>query len=434
MTTKDEKPDSPKREKREALVNIEGSDNVVAIRGIATSIKIVLQNSRPVVTLLLGLVLIGAAIASVYWLSLQPGRMTGDFNIAVAEFKQVGDSETQVASILSQQVFRFLNDQAKLITFENVQVAHKNIGVISSAEEAKALAKKINAQVVLYGDVTTIGNQVRLTPQFYVAEAFRADAGELNGQQKLAASISFQTGELLSSTSLSMTLLQERMTIMTEFAKALVFLAANKMLLAQEAIEQAIRHGEQQGPFEGEEILYLFGAHIARLQGDRATAQKNIDEALRLNPNYGRAYIAQAHIYYDEGNLYQAIEYFEKAKDLPNQPFGAFINEKADFGIGNSCWVKLQYVNQTPEPDPSAELEDCVLNNYKQVIDSYKAQENPGANLTEITAWAYYGSGTVLQDRGQLQDAKSMYGQALDLTTDQDLIQLISPRLGEVEK
>ena len=75
-----------------------------------------------------------------------------------------------------------------------------------------------------------------------------------------------------------------------------------------------------------------------------------------------------------------------------------------------------------------------MLNNYKQVIDSYKAQENPGANLTEITAWAYYGSGTVLQDRGQLQDAKSMYGQALDLTTDQDLIQLISPRLGEVEK
>ena len=116
MTTKDEKPDSPKREKREALVNIDGSDNVVAIRGIATSIKIVLQNSRPVVTLLLGLVLIGGAIASVYWLSLQPGRMTGDFNIAVAEFSQKGNAEPKVADIVSQQVFRFLDDQAKLIT------------------------------------------------------------------------------------------------------------------------------------------------------------------------------------------------------------------------------------------------------------------------------------------------------------------------------
>jgi tetratricopeptide (TPR) repeat protein len=106
-------------------------------------------------------------------------------------------------------------------------------------------------------------------------------------------------------------------------------------------------HGKQQAPFEGQEILYLFGAHISRLQGDRVPAQEYIDEALRLNPNYGRAYIAQAHLYYDEGNLYQAIEYFEKAKQLPDQPFGAFINEKADFGIGNSCWVQLQYVNQT---------------------------------------------------------------------------------------
>lgn len=131
MTTKGKKPVSRslKREKHEAHVShvsIEGSDNVVAIRGIATSIKIVLQNSRPVVTLLLGLVLIGGAIAFLYWMSLQPGRMTGDFNIAVAEFMPVGDSEPKVASILSQQVFRFLDDQAKLIIFENVPIAHKN--------------------------------------------------------------------------------------------------------------------------------------------------------------------------------------------------------------------------------------------------------------------------------------------------------------------
>jgi tetratricopeptide (TPR) repeat protein len=201
-------------------------------------------------------------------------------------------------------------------------------------------------------------------------------------------------------------------------------------------VEQAIHQSESQDPFDGQEVLYLFASHIRRLQGDRPTAQKYAQEALRLNPNYGRAYIAQAHIYYDEGKLYQAIEYFEKAKDLPNQPFGAYISEKADFGIGNSCWVQLQYVNQAPQPDhsASAELEDCVLNNYNQVIDSYKVQENPGANLSEITAWAYYGTGTVLQDRGQLQDAQRMYRQALDLTTDQDLIQLIDPRLREVEK
>ena len=394
----------------------------------------IFQDSRQVITFLLGVVLIGGMISLGYWWSQQPKVMTGDFNIAVAEFSQVGDAKPKVAEIVSQQVFRFLDDQAKLISFEDVQVSHKNIGIVTSAEEANVLAQRIHAHVVIYGDVTALGTQVRLTPQFYIAEAFRADASELNGQQKLAAPINFLLSELLNSGSDPLSLIQERTIIMTAFTKALVFLAANKMLLAQEAIEQAILHGEQQGPFEGEEILYLFGAHIYRLQGDRVIAQKYIDEAIWINPNYGRAYIAQAHLYYDEGNLYQAIQYFEKAKQLPDQPFGAFINEKADFGIGNSCWVQLQYVNQTPDHSASAELEDCVLNNYQQVIDSYKLQENPGVNLTEITAWAYYGAGTVLQDRGQHQDAQSMYRQALDLTTDQDLIELINPRLQEVEK
>ena len=396
----------------------------------------IFQDVWQVITFFLGFILIGGIVASGYWWSQQPRVMTGDFNIAVAEFSQVGDTEPKVAEIVSQQVFRFLDDQAKLITIEDVQVSHRNIVLITSAEEADTLAQRIHAHVVIYGDVSLIGTQVRFTPQFYIAKAFRADASELNGQQRLAAPINFLVSELLDPISDPMALMQERATIMTAFTKALVFLKADKLPLAQEAIEQAILHGQQQSPFEGEEILYLFGAHISRLQGERDTAQEYVDEALRLNPNYGRAYISQAHIYYDEGNLYKAIEYFEKAKQLPDQPFDDFIDEKADFGIGNSCWVQLQFVNQTSEPDPSAtaDLEDCTLTYYKQVIVSFKTQEKPDANLTEITAWACYGTGTILQDRGQLQDAQRMYRQALDLATDQDLIELIKPRLQEVEK
>ena len=331
----------------------------------------IFQDVWQVITFFGGFVLIGGIVASGYWWSQQPRVMHGDFNIAVAEFTQVGDAEPKVAEIVSQQVFRFLDDQAKLITFEVIQVSHRNIGLITNAEEADILAQQIHAHVVIYGDVTVIGAQVRFTPQFYIVKPFRTDASELNGQQRLAAPITFLVSELLDPISDPMSLIQERTIIMTAFTKALVFLEANKMSLAQEAIEQAILQGEQQSPFDGEEILYLFGAHISRLQGDRVTAQEYIDEALRLNPNYGRAYIAQAHLYYDEGNLYQAIEYFEKAKQKSDQLPGTFISEKADFGIGNSCWVQLQSVNQTSEPDPSAtaELEDCVLNHYKQVIE-----------------------------------------------------------------
>jgi len=428
MTTKGEKPDPSKRERHDAHVIIEGSDNVVAIRGIATNIRIVLQNSRPVIALLLGLVLIGGAIASLYWMAHQPSKMTGDFNIAVAEFAQVGDSETKVASILSQQVFRFLDDQAKLITFENVQVAHKNIGVITSAEEAKALAKKINAQVVIYADVNAVRDQVRLTPQFYIAEAFRANASELNGQQRLAAPITFPIDSILSPADDPLQLMQERAVIMTEFTKSLVYLATENLPLSKEAIDKAILHSERQAPFEGREVLYLFASAIARLQGDKVAAQNFADEALRINPAYGRAYIAKANVYYgNDETLYQAMELYKKAKELPDQPIGAYILEKASLGIGNTCWVQLQHVQQTRNPDPIAvkDLEQCALDNYEQLIDLYTQNKNPEANLKEMAAWAYYGIGEIFESRDELQEAHKMYEQARQITTDPDLIQRI---------
>jgi tetratricopeptide (TPR) repeat protein len=435
MTTNDEKPDSPKREKREALVNIDGSDNVVAIRGIATSIKIVLQNSRPVVTLLLGLVLIGGAIASVYWLSLQPGRMTGDFNIAVAEFSQKGNAEPKVADIVSQQVFRFLDDQAKLITFEDVQVSHKNIRVITSAEEAKALAKRINAQVVIYGDVTAIGEEARLTPQFYIAEAFRADVSELNGQQKLAAPISFPIADILNPTSVPMTLIQERTAIMTEFTKTLVYLALNNLPLAKESVDQAIQLSKSQGPFEGQEVLYLFASEIARLQKDQTSAEIFVNDALALNPQYGRGYIAMANIYYDQENLFQAKETYKKAQEVPNQPFGAYVVEKASLGIGNTCWVQLQYVQQNPTPDVAAikGFQECVRENYQQVIDSFEQQDKPETILKEIAARAYYGLGALLQ-QDQPEEARKKYSRVLELTTNQELIDHTNRRLQEIKE
>jgi tetratricopeptide (TPR) repeat protein len=361
--------------------------------------------------------------------------MTGRFNIAVAEFAPVGGVDPAVAETVSQQVFRFLDDQANQISFEDVQVSNTNIGQITSAQQARSLARRINAQVVIYGDVSPLGDQVLLTPQFYVAEAFRADVGELNGQQKLAEPITLpQQG--LTPNSDPVKLLQERTVIMTQFTKTLVYLAVDDLPLAREAIRQAIKHGEQQDPFEGQEVLYLFASEIARLQKDQASAQTFVDQALNLNPEYGRGFIAKANIYYDEGNLYQAVEYYRKAKGQPDQPYGAYIPEKANLGIGNSCWLQLQYVLQNSEPDPigSAELEQCALQHYQEVIDFYKEQKEPETNVKEMAAWAYYSIATLLREPGQSVEAQRMYQEALRLTSNQELINRVNARLKEVKE
>lgn len=393
----------------------------------------IFQDSRQVITFLLGVVVIGTAIASLYWWSVQPRWMNGDFNIAVAQFSAVGDVDPNVAKSLSSQVFRFLNGEANKITFERIEVSDRNIGQIRSAQEARTLAKRINAQVVIYGDVTAVGEQVQLIPQFYVAEAFRSDASELNGQQKLEAPITLPKG---GPDPVSLELLRGRAVIMTQFTKALVYLAAEDLTRAKESISQAVQHSERQSPFAGQEVLYLFASHIARLQKDETSAQAFVDHALRLNPLYGRGYIAKANIYYDEGNLFQAIENYKLAADQPDQPFGAYVREKANLGIGNSCLLQYEGVLANREPDPVAlaALKRCAFDHYQRVVDFYEQQKDPETNLTEMAAGAYYGLGRLLGEPFEAAGRRSMFERALQLTTDDDLKESIRADLKEVKE
>ena len=397
----------------------------------------IFQDSRQVITFLLGVVLIGGMISLGYWWSQQPRRMTGDFNIAVAEFSPKGDSG-EIAPIVSQRIFSFLDGQYLLSSFQDVQVEHDKIGIISGAEEAAALARKINAHLVIYGDVTVISDQVLITPQFYVVELHQTDVGEVNGEHKLAAPISLPVKDLIEPSSEVLKVMEQNTAILIEFTKALVYLAAGKpgdLTLAKESINKAITEAESYDDFIGKEVIYLFASDIARRQGNLDDAQKQLDEALDLNKNYGRGYIAQANIFYDQENLFKAIEYYEKAKLLPNQPFGAYIVEKASLGIGQSCWVQFQNVNQNEGADRSEayELAKCTLDNSQEVINSYVVQNDPEPILKEMAAWAYFDSGSIYQSWGQDEDARKLYEQVLNISKDPELIRRVNTSLEEVK-
>ena len=178
----------------------------------------IFQDSSQVITFLLGIVLIGGTISSGYWWSQQPRILTGDFNIAVAEFAPKGDAN-DVASIVSQRIFSFLDGQYLLSSFQDVQVEHDKIGVIAGAEEARALAKKINAHLVIYGDVTVINDQVLVTPQFYVVELHQVDVGEVNGEHKLAAPINLLIQDLVDPSSETLKTMEQNTSILIEFTK-----------------------------------------------------------------------------------------------------------------------------------------------------------------------------------------------------------------------
>jgi tetratricopeptide (TPR) repeat protein len=258
-----------------------------------------------------------------------------------------------------------------------------------------------------------------------------------NGEQKLAARISLPKEDLVNPSPKALKKMEESSKILTEFTKALVYLAAGKpgdLELARKSIEDAIAEGESYDDFAGKEVLYLIASDIARRQKRLNEAQVYVEQAIGLNKNYGRGYVAQANIYYDQGNLDRAIETYEQAKKLQDQPFGAYIIEKASWGIGNSYVSQFLHVMRNKPVDwtGAIELANCALDNYQVVIDSYLRRSRPEASLREAAAWAYYYSGVVYQETEQGEIAQQVLEQASRLTDNPVLAEKAQDRLDEL--
>jgi tetratricopeptide (TPR) repeat protein len=355
----------------------------------------------------------------------------------VAEFVPTGDAD-EIAPIVSQRIYSFLDGQYKLSSFADVQVAHNKIGRVHDAQEARDLAGKINAHALIYGDVAMVSDQAMITPQFYIVDAHRSNVGEINGQHKLAARIGLSVQDLVDPSSASLNRIEQNTGILIEFTKALVYLAARTpkdLALARISIQNAIDEGERGERFEGQEVLYLFASDIARRQKEYEQAQAYLNQAMALNKNYGRGHIAQGNIYYDRDDLYQASRFYQQAIDRGDKPLGAYVLEKARLGLGNVCLVQYQYVRGNPDADPAevAALAECALGHYQAVITSYATQAEPEDLLTEMTAGAYHSSGIVYRGADQIEAARLVYEQARHLTQDTAMQTRIAIELDEIE-
>jgi tetratricopeptide (TPR) repeat protein len=390
----------------------------------------IFRDVKQVVAFLLIVLAVGAGVAYGAWRLSQPQPMTGDFNIAVAEFvEKPASSKPTIAPVVSQMIFSFLDSEYQLGDFGNIQVTHDKIGVISGAVEAQALAEAINADTVIYGDVTIMGDKVLISPKFYVAGSLQADIGEINGQHQLGLPVEFSVDNLIHYENEANVILRQRTSILTEFTKGLVYLAANDLNLALEAIQTAIRQGDEYGDFEGKEILYLFASHITRLQGEFEASEQYVKQALALNESYARAYIAWANIYYSQQKFELALDYYEQATHLEDQAYGAYISEKANLGIGNIYTYQYQIADETEK----AALAEKALTHLQRVIDAYQNQMSPKPRLKELAAGSYYSSGIIYQHRGDFSEAMSAFGQVLKLTQNSDLKTRAQTRLDEVD-
>lgn len=417
--------DKPPKTKPGVIIegDVKDSNIVVGDGNIITTIKnFVFRDTKQLIITIVTLLLVMGSISGGYWYSKQPRKMTGNFNIAIAQFGEIqADGSVKPsakAEKISSTLFNFLDSEYRASGLGlTVQVAHKNMPLIIEDSQAEELAGKANADIVIYGNISVLGNQAEFSPRFYVAE--QSDAKEMTGQNELAYPIEFDISNLGSGNEVH-TELRTRAEILFNFTKGLIYYSKEDMDAALRSVQTAISVAEKlPEPFKGEEALYLLAAKIKISQEDMEGANQMLDQALEMNRNYARAYLARGNIFYtqaieanfDAELLDKAKIEYTKAYEAPDQPEGAYIPIKAHTTLGNVLVVKAQQTN-------NPELFSQAVEHYLYVTEEYERTKDPF--LRSYAEVAYFGLGAAYERQGHQSKAIEMYERAYDLTESEE--------------
>lgn len=377
-------------------------------------------------------------------------RMTGQFNIAVAPFNVYGEGrEVQRAQEFAEnlaitiqnttnELSSSFGDRIKVRPPRQVNPL-KGETEVELTHSASELAKKINANVVIYGSIKVEDWKVIITPQFYINDQKHDGVFEVNeissNSTILPLSGQYRMGEEIPLESLDKTdrdyaenRLQKRLHALTFIINGLSHYLSGKYEKSTEAFQNAL----DQNAWDNSNVLYILLGNAELKLKHFSEARGYYEEALKLNETYPRAYIGRGIISYAEvfqaaeisgydaidfDKLDKAIEDFESALDLSeNQPELANIRIKAYFPMGQAHLLKgLKYFYH--KSNLGNEEWTKATNAFQNVIDDY--QEGDDEIAQELAAHSYARIGFMQKKYKRLQDAKTSY---------QDAIELLPPR------
>ncbi len=431
--------------------------------------KFILQNNVRIgalvvpVRFILVLLLVAAVVAGVVWYLSVPGQMPPNtYNIAVAEFGQLGKdgrvSRSTDGSTLSLWMFNQMRleaanwpqDRPFEFWHDSLGLLRKRtlIGVIATEDQAAALARRIGAQMVIYGALDPNQDPAVFVPQFYVARVV-SETSEIIGGQNLGVPIAYvapikfgetETGDYFDSQ------LKPR-------ARALVWFARGLALDVQGRFEEALGIFEEAGqrlkPWpadQGQEVLYVFmgreAMFLARNANDKAGRFKSHDEALAyaqarfeeakaMNATYDRAHLWLGNVYAEKaqtilasrqlepGNLelvrtwldQAAAEYQQAIRDAPSP--NSVVAVRAQLSLGMLDYFRaasylLTADNASAEPYYRSAI-DKILETLRLVNkDEYRIL----AQMYQTLGAAYYAQGHAsLSDKGK---SLELWGKAIE--------------------
>jgi Flp pilus assembly protein TadD len=379
----------------------------------------------------LGTTIIGTPIASFApSLVSSTSIMKGELNIAIAEFAVNSTSTgipTDAGLTVAQQIYtRISNGLTERVADKDVSYeiwSPDKTGVVLDEDHAIKLSSRINADILLYGLITGDGATQSIQSQFYVSARSFSRIPEFVGEHLLGNSIiATGTDDILARV--------ETNRIIANRAQALMLVALGIISYNFEDYQQALELFTEAAQLDawqveqGKETVYLLiGNSTARL--DRLEeARDNFESALAVNPEYARAHIGLAEVYFRHamGNppaqnpldisimdLQKAEAEFKAASSAADQPTSADIDIKVAFGLGRIALVRYE-ISQRKDYN---ELQ-FAQREFKSIV---VAANTGNTRIIELAALSHGYLGTIAFLNENFQEAKVEYQTAIANTT-----------------
>ncbi|HEX7975894.1 MAG TPA: tetratricopeptide repeat protein [Anaerolineales bacterium] len=425
-------------------------------RGVAVG-KNIVQIGTLVIPTLPVLALLGLVVAGLVYLalgSLGPEQMTGSFNIAVADFGQAaaqGDgSASAKGSLLSRLLFEGLKLELDALPTNIRQdfrpqvwqdslgrsEMRRKIGVIPGAtpqarqQAACALAGRIHAHVVIYGNLPPAGDPAEFVPEYAICDnpGLRIDADEIVGSHQPGAGI---PGALLASLTdanvgISVNIrMNAWIQALSSFSIGIMYDLQGRPDLALPVFQKARdQMGATPGP--GAEVVWFFigreNLWLKRLD----EAQAAFEQALSLNPGYARAHIGLGSVAYDRAqdlppagrlktpDLQNALDQYQAALDSAAGSPGALIEPKARLGLGTTLLLQGEAEREAGDMRAAADAFDRAaagLGSIMPALDEAK-QYRLMAQTYQALGNAYFQQGQLRQVQGDPAAGKALYQKA----------------------
>jgi tetratricopeptide (TPR) repeat protein len=415
-----------------------GGDLVVSIGNTQVAIPRLTQITLLVILLSITF-LVGLQALTAYQASRPTpvAPMTGDFNIAVAQFQVYGEGEEgfkdaqELARGFANAIEREINDLADEIN-DTIQIRFpQETGIVHGntdaerAENARALAAEINADVVIYGTIVVDDLAAVTKPEFYVSDRDFTLAAEVAGQYRMGGEIPLDKVDNRSLRNNAEDTLENRFRALTYIINGLSDFTVGQYEEAGIKFSRALEIQAWDTP----DVIYVLLGNVALHQHKWMEAEEHFSNARDINPDYARAHggLATAFLFqaaasapsgtydFDIELLDKAIDAFQRALDSSDQSPLADTPTRARFGLGEVYLRKALRDNQVGHSKVGDQNYDLARQAYGAVIQDYEAGNK---RVQEFAARAHAQLGLIYWLNGQPEAAILEYEQAIDLLPD----------------